>query len=63
MLERFVQGNDLIKEMIFGKNVKEDVVSIMKSEPGSHSFENEGLSRVVLSDTKLSSFQADDIKT
>jgi hypothetical protein len=49
--------------MIFGKNVKEDVVSFMNSQPGSPSFENEGLSRVVLSDTNLSSFQADDIKT
>lgn len=63
MLERFVQGNGLIKEMIFGRNATEDVVSIMISQPGSPNFENEDLSRVVLSDTKLSSFQADDIKT
>jgi hypothetical protein len=42
--------------MIFGKNATEDVVSIMKSQPGSPNFENEDLSRVVLSETKLSSF-------
>jgi hypothetical protein len=31
LLERFVQGNGLIKDMIFGKNAKEDVVSFMNS--------------------------------
>jgi len=68
LLEKFIEGSDLIKQLLFGKNSEEEIKKFMDQGNNNNTispFENAGLSRVgleidILNDQVLSSPNSDE---